>query len=223
MSIGNTFKHSFQMMLQHAGSTILVHKCWGTPQQTTSELRGLKNSEKNRPQNVMFQFPERIDVAAGDVIQQKGAQDLWRVVDVEDCVEGDVYVYFEAKMEKMSGPPKHTPLGAQIVVQGANYGGIQVSGPHSTQSMSVEVIQVQENLKHLRSLATQLPISDLEKEELGLAIDRVGQLAAKPKSEDVLAKAREKLDLIKSVFSVSKDLASLAIPYIAMIAQSVCK
>jgi hypothetical protein len=47
------------------GGTVLVHKNWGTPQQTTVELRGLKNSEKNCPENVMFQFPERLDIAGG--------------------------------------------------------------------------------------------------------------------------------------------------------------
>jgi len=223
MSIGNSFKHGFQQIFLHMGGTVLVHKNWGTPQQTTVELRGLKNSEKNRPQNVMFQFPERLDIATGDVIQQKGAQDLWRVTDIEDSVHGDVYVNFEAKVEKMSGPIKPAHSGAQVVVHGPNYGGIQVAGGHSTQSMTVELALVHENLKQLRSLGATLPVSDLDKEELELTLDRVGQLAAKPKSDDVAAKMREKLDIVKSVFSVSKDIAALAMPYIGMIAEAVSK
>jgi hypothetical protein len=99
------------------GGTGLVHKNWGTPQQTTVELLGLKSSEKNRPKNVMFQFPERLDIATGDVIQQKGAQDLWRVTDVEDSVHGDVYVYFEAKVEKTG---RFRDLWALPVRRGAN-------------------------------------------------------------------------------------------------------
>ncbi len=223
MSAGHSFKQGFQSFLHSMGGTVFVHRHWGTPQQTTVELRGLKNSEKNRPHNVLFQFPERIDVSAGDVIQQKGALDLWRVVDVEDCVHGDIYVYFEAKVEKMSAPSKHAATGAQVVVHGPNYGGIQVAGTHSTQSMNVEILKIEENLKHLRSLAAQLPISDLEKEEVGLAIDRISQLAAKPRSGDVIVKTREKLDLVKSVFSISKDLAALAMPYIGLIADAILK
>jgi hypothetical protein len=157
------------------------------------------------------------------VIQQKGAQDLWRVTDVEDTVHGDVYVHFEAKVEKMSGPGKHVHSGTQVVVHGPNYGGIQVAAGHSNQTMTVELALVHENLKQLRSLGATLPISDLDKEELGLAIDRVEQLAAKPKSQEVVAKVRDKLDLVKSVFSVSEDIAALAMPYIGMIAETVGK
>lgn len=223
MSIGNSMKNGFKQVFRSLGGTVLVHKNWGTPQQTTEEQGGLKNCEKNRPQNVMFQFPERLDIAAGDVIQQKGAQDLWRVTDVEDRVQGDFYVNFEAKVEKMSGPSKHPYSGAQVVVHGPNYGGIQIAGAQSNQNMTIKLACVQENLKHLRSLGATLPVSDLDKEELELALDRVGHLAAKPKTEEVVAKMNEKLNLVKSVFSVSKDVATLAMPYIGMIAEAVCK
>lgn len=108
MSVTNSLKQSFQQIFLLMGGTVFIHKNWGTSQKRTIELRGLKNSEKNRPQNVMFQFPEHLDISTGDVIQQKEAQDLWRVTDVEDSVHGDVYVCFKVKVEKMSAPDKHS-------------------------------------------------------------------------------------------------------------------
>jgi hypothetical protein len=223
MSMGRSFKQGFNQLFNHLGGTVLIHKNWDTPQQVTTELRGLKNSEKNRPQNVMFQFPDRIDVVSGDVVQQKGAADLWRVVDVEDRVIGDVYVHFTAKVEKMGGNEKHPQEGTHIVVHGANYGGIQVAGPKSTQSINVENLKIVENLEQLRSLGAQLPIDDIDKEELGLALDRIEQLARKPKSDGVIERVKEKLDFVNSIFSVSKDVATLAMPYIGMLLQTICK
>jgi len=129
MSVGRQFKAGFNMVLRQLGGTVLIHKNYGAPNQTTAEERGLKNNEKNRPNNVLFQFSERIDIQPGDVLQQKGAADLWRVTEIEDTVQGEVYVHFEAKVEKIGAAPRFSRAG-NVIVQDANYGGIQLNAAH---------------------------------------------------------------------------------------------
>jgi len=219
MSIGHQFRQGFEMILQQMGGTVIVYKNWGTPDETSFQVRGLKNNEKNRPSKVMFQFAERIDAQPGDVLQQKGATDLWRVVDVEDTIETDVFVLFEAKVEKLTARRGDWNRASQVFVNGPNYGGIQVAGSHSTQAMSVEAARIDENLGKLRALVNKLSLNELDQEEVSLAIDRLSQLARKPRSEEVIAKAKERLDLVKSIFEVSKDFAALAAPSIGVVSQ----
>lgn len=223
MNVGIRFKQGFKQLLNHLGGTVLIHKQWGTPNQQTTEARGLKNSEKNRPDKVMFQFPEAMDIQPGYILQQKGARDLWRVTDVEDEVHGDVYVHFEAKVEKFSGPTSPVTGRSQVIVQGSVYGGIQLDSPNATQNVSVQVLQTDENLRRLRELLQKAPISDLDKEEAGQALDRISQLSRKEQNPEVVGKIKEKLELVRNTFDLAKDIAVTAAPYIAAIAHALSK
>jgi hypothetical protein len=232
MSIGDDFKHAFNEMVDIMGCTVLIHKNWGTPHQQTFEVRGLKNNEKNRRDKVMFQFPEALDIQVGDILQQKGARDLWRVTDIEDDIHDDVYVNFEAKVEKFSGEPTPKVAGgqparasspSQVVIHGSVYGGIQLHSPNATQNISVQMLQVDENVQRLRDLLQKAPIADLDREEALLALDRIGQLARKERTPDVVGKIKGKLELVKATFDVAKDIAQVAAPYIGAIAQVLCQ
>src|SRR5207302_11433811 len=118
-----------------------------------------------RPQNVMFQFPEAIDIQIGDFLQQKGARDLWRVVGVEDELEDDVYIMFEAKVEKATGnaaaPAQHSR--SSLVIHGHVYGGVQVGSPNASQHVTVQLLQVDENVRKLQPLMHDMPVDELEK------------------------------------------------------------
>lgn len=218
MNIGDDFRSAFEEMTEVMGDTILIYKDWGTPLQLVSEVRGMKNSEKHRRDKVMFQFLEPLEIEIGDILQLKGARDLWRVTDTQDDVHDGVYVHFEARVEKFSGRPVEVkPTPSHVVVHGSVYGGIQVHSPHATQSNSVQPLQVDENIRKLRELLKEAPVSDLDKEEAGLALDRVSQLAQKAKTEEVLSKVKQKLDIVKVAFDVSKDIALIAGPYIGAI------
>jgi hypothetical protein len=52
MSIGNQLQHAFLMVFKRMSGTIQVHKNYGLPNQSTIEMSGLKNNEKNRPSKV---------------------------------------------------------------------------------------------------------------------------------------------------------------------------
>lgn len=106
MSIGDNFKQAFKMIFELSAGPMLIHKRYGTPQVETVEIRGMKNNEKGRLDKVMFQFPERQNIEVGDVLQVKGANDLWRVIDTEEDIQNGVYVNFEAKVQKITGGPQ---------------------------------------------------------------------------------------------------------------------
>ena len=222
MNLGPQFKQSFKEILRLAGCTVLIHRRWGKESQETFETRGMKNNEKSRPDKVMFQFPEALGIQIGDILQQKGARDLWRVVDLEDHVSDDVYVNFEAKVEKCSGPTQGpTPGRTQVIVHGPVYGGLQVGSPHSTQNISLQVPQVDENICELRKLLNEATISDLDREEAVLALDRIAQLSQKEKSPEVMSKLKERLEFVKTTFDLAKDIGGVAAPYIAAIMQAI--
>jgi hypothetical protein len=134
-----------------------------------------------------------------------------------------VYIYFEAKVEKFSGqgPKQRTPQQPHVVVHGSVYGGIQVGTQHSDQTINVQALQVDESISKLKGLLQSPLISDLGKEEAELAFDRISQLARKEKTAEVVKTVSDKLTLVRGIFGVAKDLAELAAPYLATIAQSV--
>jgi hypothetical protein len=209
-------------MMHLAGCTIIVHKAWGTPEHSSFEVRGLKNSEKNRPQKVIFQFPESIDVQVGDFLQQKGARDMWRVVEVEDELQDDVYILFEARVEKATGNGAELTRQSRpsVVIQGHVYGGVQIDSPNANQHVSVQLLQVDENIRKLRELMQNMSVDELEREDGLAALERISQLARKPKTPDVIKKAKEKLELVKAMFDLAKDVGTVAAPYITLLANA---
>ena len=95
MSIGLGFRHAFEAKLNSLGELILVHKNWGTPEVSTTEYKGYKKENK-------FQFPERIDISEGDILQQKESVDFWYVVDVNDEVKSGSFICFQTTAERLS-------------------------------------------------------------------------------------------------------------------------
>ena len=220
MALGRQFKDGFDLMLRKIGGTVSIHKNYGRANQSTTEGRGLKSHEKNRPSNVMFQFPERIDIKPGDVLQQKGAADLWRVTEVEDTLQGDVYIHFEAKVEKIGAVQRGARTG-NVIVQGANYGGIQLNAAHGVQNISSQVLAISEPISKLRELLNHDEIDELDREEADNALDRIAQLAQKEQTPNVLARIKEKLDVINGTFKVAQNLATSAAPYIDAIGKAI--
>jgi hypothetical protein len=104
------------------------------------------------------------------------------------------------------------------VIQGSVYGGVQ-TGAHATQHISLQVLQVDENIRHLRDLVERSSLPELDKEELGLTLDRISQLSRKKQEPGVLEKMKEKLELVGKTLAAAKGIADQAAPYIAAIAQ----
>jgi len=101
MGVGNAVRQAFQAMVRIQGQTILIHHNFDTPDATSFEARGLKNQADNSRQ-VVFQFPEQLDIPVGAVLQVKGSRDYWKATDTEDTIADDTFVLFEVRVEKIN-------------------------------------------------------------------------------------------------------------------------
>jgi len=214
MNIGETFRNQFLHMVDTVGDTILIHKNWNMPSQTTLEIRGLKNSPDGRPKETVFQLPEDPGIALGDVIQQKGSRDLWRVTEVHDDITDDVFQFFEACVVNMTSSPRvpRSMSGHSVHVQGPVYGGIQIDSHGSVQHNNVHISNVDNDIHQIRNLFAASELSSLDKEEAALALGRISDLAKKQQSPDVLAKISAKIEELKGLATNVTALTSTAMP-----------
>jgi hypothetical protein len=223
MSIGHTFQNGFKMMMNLHGTDVLIHKKFGAPNQTTSQVRGLKNSEKNKPEKVIFQFPQLEDIDVGDVVQLKAGRDQWRVIDTEDNIHGNVLVSFDVKVQKLNGAPEINPSSSpsrnSVVIHGPVYGAVQVGSHSSTQSVVVNFSEVESSLCALKKLIPKSEATELKKEEALFALERIAQLSKKEKNSEVIALAKDKLEIVKNTIQTAVELGKIAAPHIGLLAQ----
>jgi hypothetical protein len=99
-------KQSFLSLYKKYKTTIVVHKNYGTDSHSSFEILGWKNCEKNNTDNVMFQFPEHVDIVVGDVLQQKNGKVLWLVHKLDELFCNNEMVYFEAKVTQLDSLQK---------------------------------------------------------------------------------------------------------------------
>lgn len=96
-------------------------------------------------------------------------------------------------------------------------------GENSPPSVSIWNPQVLNAATELKKLITDSEeLSDRkEDQKRGLkAVNKLITLASEPKSESVISKMKEKLEVVKSVITIGKDLAPIAMPYINLIVES---
>lgn len=201
-------------------STVTVFRDYSSDRARSFELKAMKNNEKNRRDKVMFQFDRQVDVQIGDVIQQKNSRDLWQVYEVEDFVLDDIVIDFEARVRKYPGTslPRRETANVAITVQGHLMGGVQVNSPNSSQSVILaNASKIGNDVAKLKELLADTRIPQLDREDAGQALERVAELSKREKTEDVIKRTKEKLDFVKSVFGVAKDIAQVAAPYIESI------
>lgn len=220
--VGSQFKRAFNNIFRRMKCTVYVHKNYGTNDQITIPYQSLKNREENNPSKVMFQFPERVDISVGDIIQQKNAYDLWEVYDTEDTIIGDVFIDFRAKVNKVGAPKPHQH-GGNVIIQGSNYGAIQSNSPQANQSVSIvnNNNSISAPITELRKLLQNDEIDELDKEECDVALTRIEELSSRTDEPKALEIIQRKLDMVNSVFGAANNLAELAAPYIDAITRAI--
>jgi hypothetical protein len=120
------------------------------------------------------------------------------------------------KKKKSVKTIKNTVRADSITNSAIGFGG-------SSPSVSIWNPQVYKAAMELKKLIKESEeLSDhKEDQKRGLkALNKLTTLAAEPKSESVISKQKEKLEVIKSVISIGKDLAIISMPYINLIAES---
>ena len=150
MGIGDALRQKFEVLLEVYGQTVIVHHDFNTPEATSFEIRGRKTTEERYSKQVIFQFPDPIDVPVGSVLQPKGSRDYWRVTDTEDIIEDDTFINFEARVEKinLAGQPTRPS------VKGGSTFNLQ--GPHSRVN-----IQSQDNSINISHQITENVFADM--------------------------------------------------------------
>lgn len=210
-------------MLETLGETIVVFNNWKQPNETSFEVIGLKNNEKGKPDKVMFQFKDRIDVHVGSVLRLKLGSDLWRVVDTEDTIIADTFIHFEAKVAKMlpDGSDARPTSRGQAVFNAPVYGGVQVGGQQNVQSVNVNTsADVSILIEKLIETISKSPVPELDREDAVEALKRVQELSTKPQTQEVVERIKARLEIVKTAIELVKDLAPVALPLLGTLAKS---
>lgn len=113
---------------------------------------------------------------------------------------------------------KQAAQSASIVVHGNVVGGIQANSPNSMQMVSTSLTHLDESFTKLRECVEQSLADELDKEDASAALDLLRKLAQKPKSPEVFARAKEKLELVERTINTAAGLSKIAAPYIALLA-----
>lgn len=112
--IGDALREGFEALFEISAQTIIVHENFNTPEASSHEVKGLKNTADENPRQVVFQFLDPLDIHIGSVLQVKGSRDYWRVIDTEDMVEEGTFINFETRVEKINlagQPTRPSPKG----------------------------------------------------------------------------------------------------------------
>lgn len=107
INAGKEFKRAFSILLNTVGGNVVLIRNFNCSNTELIELRGVKNSEKGNPSDHIFQFTDKLEVSNGDVIQQKGSTDYWKIWKTEDRIIGDEYICFIAHVKRidLNGKP----------------------------------------------------------------------------------------------------------------------
>jgi hypothetical protein len=214
------------ILFDELASTVTVYRNYGSELARSFEFKAMKNNEDNRLDKVMFQFESQVDVQVNDVIQQKGSRDIWQVYEVEDFVLDDILIHFDARVRKYPGtsPARRESGNVAITVHGPLMGGLQINSPNSSQNVVLaNASRIGNDVAKLKELLAEACIAQLDREDANQALDRVAELSKREKTDEVVKRTKEKLDFVKSVFEVAKDVAQLAAPYIDSIARLIAK
>jgi len=101
INAGKRFREGFLQLLKTFGGTVVIIKDFKCSNSSQVEVKGMKNSKKDNSSIIMFQFPDKQDIVVGDVIQQKGSSEYWKVYETEEKITTDIFVYFIAYVNKI--------------------------------------------------------------------------------------------------------------------------
>jgi hypothetical protein len=109
-------------------------------------------------------------------------------------------------------PNKATEHFTHTVIQNfhGNVYGVQ-TGDQNTQNIQVNNPEFNENLSKLIELIKESSLTEVQREETIEDLERVGKLAQKEKTPDVLEAAKKRLDLVKTSIDIATNIGPTAI------------
>lgn len=100
INAGKELKKGFLQLLETFGGQIVVHVNFNCDDSDFFEVKGMKNKKKEDSSDI-FQFPDRLNVKIGDVVQQKNSSEFWKIYRTEENIVGDEFVYFILYVNKI--------------------------------------------------------------------------------------------------------------------------
>lgn len=223
MGSGDDFREITDEYLNEFGQIVIVYNDWDYDKSPSFEATAYDETMGEKPGCAIFCFGEAQDIRTGAVIQVKGARDLWRVVDTKDSIMSGVYLKYEAHAVKISetGKEVYPSSHNSAVFHGPVTGGVQVGGQHNIQNVSINVNpKFDEAISSLMKLINEdIKLDKYQKEDAIEALKKLPDLAKEEQTEGVIKRAKDKLEIVQSIISVSKDLALVAAPYLPAIAE----
>ena len=107
----------------------------------------------------MFQFPERMEIGNGDIIQQIGSQDLWRVYETSDEIVAGEFIHFEAFVRKVDG--KGELISGQNI--GQYMGALMRRNRSIASGPSEEIRRLQASLSTCQGQVQTIKVGNLHK------------------------------------------------------------
>lgn len=161
-------------------------------------------------------------IARGYQLQYLEGTDWWEVIDKEEEWSGsNAMIGYLVTVERVGEDRKRIEKRNEsgVVIHGPVTGGIQVGGTHNVQTVTVNQ-QFNESFNRLREAIDGSPeLTSYQKEDAIEALNKLPALADAGMSEDVTGRAKDKLEMVKSVISIGKDLAIVAMPYLEALAR----
>lgn len=216
---GEVEMHQNQFTKQNSFESYLMRK--GVEVQLEDARGSVINTKAIWIDKETFVFPKNISIEVGTQFQMKDGDDWWEVTDKQDEMsrfEGKVGHLITAERVGPDRKRIRRDSEASAVIH-TLIGGVQIGGSHNTQIVSVNH-RFDQNIIELRQLIEKSSeLTGYQKED---AIDALAKLPALTKQEgsDAATKrAKEKLEIVRSVISIGKDLAIVAMPYLEAIAR----
>jgi hypothetical protein len=210
-------ENSFHSYLSRKGIEIRIEAEPNNPM-TKYRARALRIDEN------AFIFPKSTPIEIGFQFQLEGGSDWWHITDKQDEMsrfDGKIGWRVVAERLNADRQPVHKSSQASAVFHGPVIGGVQVGGKHNQQSVSISVNpKFDEAISSLMKLINDDGTLDkYQKEDAVDALKKLPDLAKEEKTEGIIKRAKDKLEIVKSTISISKDLMAMAAPYLPVIAK----
>jgi hypothetical protein len=218
---GEALKHVFEdTLLDLKGVDVFIYQNWQSEQMSSIEARAMKERGKQ-----YFEFPLGTRVNKDDVVQIKGSQDFWRVLDTEEEYKFGIAVKLHVRVVKIDHLGNEIRLNSEgravyytVNVHGDNRANIQQGGQGNVQTTNItnntSFVKAIRELTEVIDNSSLTPVNKIESQSDIQALQRLGELEQTPEVKEA---AKSRIESIEKTISLTADMVSLGMPIIMFI------
>lgn len=216
--IGASLRQAFEISLSNGGSTVTIsHPSSGRQSSTAKALKHRDGGGE------YFSFLAHGDLIPGCVISRTGDSESWIVDRIEPSITSDVVVKVKAYVHQDSSSHRegrNVAAGSVIIHADNNsHVNVQQGGSGNTQRVAVSNAGISDMVRcldELRSLISSSSLQEVDKEDALVELNRIRELADKPKSPDLLKRINDRLSVIAKITGSLSSIAVKAAPVIEL-------